>query len=276
MKMLLNKLRKKKTIRRCKPFLGTYVEICMSGHKSELELIELSEQAFAEIANVEKRMSFHDQNSELSYINREAFYQTCEISPEMEEIISTALNLSMLTGGAYDIAISANEDGEYNNNSCWVDIQLVNQTIKFKRKMVLDLEGIAKGYAVDQAFYAIADRVDDLVINAGGDMRMKNWHNQSISVHSFHKDNNNPVDIPMRNAAASTSASHYIQNSADFTPYSSQKPNSKHSVTVFSSNCMWADALNKVVHLCENYADIIKIFNAEAALIDNHNNIASI
>ena len=57
-----------KNIQRCKPMLGTFVEISVQDTVSEKALIEITTRVFDVIAQVDQAMSFHDPKSELSEI----------------------------------------------------------------------------------------------------------------------------------------------------------------------------------------------------------------
>ena len=54
--------------RRCRPLLGTFVEVCVSG-AAEATLRNATEGAFQAIEEVGRAMSFHDSGSELSRLN---------------------------------------------------------------------------------------------------------------------------------------------------------------------------------------------------------------
>ena len=60
-------------IKRCKPLLGTYVEVSVSSESDDNALLDITEYVFSEIQRIENLMSFHNPDSELSYVNREAW-----------------------------------------------------------------------------------------------------------------------------------------------------------------------------------------------------------
>jgi FAD:protein FMN transferase len=67
-------------IRRCRPLLGTFVEIQAFGTKAA-ELEDAVEAAFLAIAHVQRLMSFHDPESEVSRMNRDACYKLVRVHP---------------------------------------------------------------------------------------------------------------------------------------------------------------------------------------------------
>ena len=94
--------------KRCKPLLGTYVEVSVLSEKNNNDTFSLTHRTvyFLDIQRIENLMSFHDLDSELSYINREAYKHSCSISKDMEEVLVAALHLSKVTNGIYDISIA--------------------------------------------------------------------------------------------------------------------------------------------------------------------------
>ena len=60
----------KNSISMCRPHLGTYVEVDISADASDDTLIDWSLSIFSEIQRIEKMMSFHELESELSHINK--------------------------------------------------------------------------------------------------------------------------------------------------------------------------------------------------------------
>ena len=67
----MNLCSKEIEVRRCRPLLGTFVEITASG-ADENELNTAINAAFAVIEKIQNLMSAHDADSELSLLNREA------------------------------------------------------------------------------------------------------------------------------------------------------------------------------------------------------------
>lgn len=274
-------LNKTKSISRCKALLGTYVTIKISAQKTDNELINLSEKAFSKIAEIESLMSFHKSDSELSCINKTAHESPKPISKHMKKVISQALELSKLSDGAYDVSVASlmienkllpKTNCDTDKTANWEEIKLSDDTIYFSKKLHIDLGGIAKGYAVDQAFELIENEVSYLSINAGGDTRVKNWQNEQISVKNIN-DKKQLTTIKMQNESVATSAGYYI-DVADHAIISlkTKKPiNDKRSISVFAKECMPADALTKIVFLCDDYEKILKKYNATSVIIGDKN-----
>ena len=272
--------------KRCKPLLGTYVEVSVLSEKNNNDiLIDISECVFSEIQRIENLMSFHDPDSELSYINREAYNHSCSISKDMKEVLVAALHLSKVTNGIYDISIAPtlvrngilpDQSIDVDDQANWQDISIVKGKISFKRKLLIDLGGIAKGYAVDRALCMVENQVKNITVNAGGDLRIKEWSGESVGIKaSDTKGFNSLIFVPMHQAALATSSNYYIDvnKSAMIDPFTKKELKDKKSISVFAPNCMLADALTKVAFLDITLIPIFKPLGVKAISIDESGNV---
>ncbi|MEX0300198.1 MAG: FAD:protein FMN transferase [Kordiimonas sp.] len=269
------------TLTRCKPLLGTYVDISLTGEATDDQLIEVSNTAFAEIERIHNLMSFHRADSELTKINKQAFLGPVPITPDMEAVLSHALLLSALTSGIYDITVANElmhhgglpncfEDAE---SGTWNNVHLLDGKISFNKNIKLDLGGIAKGYAVDKAIDVIAAQPIELTqvcVNAGGDLRFQDWCNEKVNIrHPSPKRRDQFIAIDMQAPALATSAPEYTnKNSLIVEPETGSLISTDDSISVFAPSCMIADALTKVLFLKPDSIDILEQFKASALRIE--------
>lgn len=126
-------------------------------------------KAFDEIANLDNKLNFFSEKSELTMINNNAGVSEVKVSPETIYIIDKALWASEKTGGAFDPTIGIESSlWDFNThrkpddrtikeklglvNYKWVTINKEKSTVYLKKKgMLMDLGAIAKGYAADKA-----------------------------------------------------------------------------------------------------------------------------
>ena len=93
-------------VRRCRPLLGTFVEIrAFGGNTAELE--GAVDTAFLAIAQVHRLMSFHDPKSEVSRLNREAYYKPVRVHPWTWCVLKSAQEFSGNTDGIFDITMAS-------------------------------------------------------------------------------------------------------------------------------------------------------------------------
>jgi len=249
---------------RCKPLLGTYVEISIDAEGDFEDIAELSNTAFEVIEQVGDRMSFHDSNSELSKVNQLALDSSIPISKPLAEVIEFSLQLSEQTDGVYDITVAPYliksgllpaEQGNSATRANWRSIELQENEIHFKEALLIDLGGVAKGYAVDLAMKEILSKDPNakVIINAGGDLKLSQW--QGEQVHIPKGELGELVPISMQQAALCTSSYQYVAGELGedaghiIHPDLGSAHLLYHSVSVFSPCCMHSDALTKVAAL---------------------------
>ena len=165
------------TLRRCRPLLGTFVEVA-----SDCE--QAVDAAFEAAEAVHRLMSAHDPDSELSRINRMAHLGPVPVSSWTAAVIERAGYWARLSGGLFDIVragSSALRRGALplhpnqpvpDPMADWTAVTIADGFVTLDRPACLDLGGIAKGFAVDRAVEAmiVAGATCGLV-NAGGDLR---------------------------------------------------------------------------------------------------------
>jgi FAD:protein FMN transferase len=246
------------SLTRCQGHLGTYVEITVSSDATDEVLIKASNAAFSAIKKIDSLMSFHSLDSEVTRINKNACFQSVKISPDTAYVIEQALLFSNKTNGIFDITIASeliekkvlpDHHFGFSPIGTWEDIALSNGHISFKKPLLIDLGGIAKGYAVDCAINATHDSID-INVNAGGDIRMRPWRNQCVSIRHPDFPHSIFAETAMKNCSVATSAGYYSDIGATIL---ARDTNLTHheikSVTVFAETCLIADALTKVAYL---------------------------
>lgn len=253
-------------IKRCRPLLGTFVEVNLQANLPEKTLIEYANLAFDEIARVQQAMNFHQKNSELSQLNLALMLApniAKKISKDLLTVLTFANNLYQASAGVYDITVAAalvkdkhlpdhlniqQIQGSAVTYGDFSDVRLTGNSICSAKPIILDLGGIAKGYAVDQAISKLPSNIAGY-INAGGDMRVIDWQNKKVSI-KYATRPSALKDVMVLNTAVASSGSYYReQGSQYFNPITKQYNTIKGSVSVFANSAMQADALTKIVAL---------------------------
>ncbi len=290
--MLYMTLSLKNKIQRCRPLLGTFVEITVE-HADQREADAAMDAAFVAIERVQQLMSFHDAASEVSRLNRLAARENVFVSPETYEVIRWAKEFHERTNGIFDIAVApelialeslprhAFLTDENNGNGRTRDIELrPNGSIRFLRPLYIDLGGIAKGFAVDKAVEVLKENgMESAVVNAGGDLRCFGEEEQPVWVrHPMNPGQLLPLPA-LKNAALATSANSYekILGRALGTHIhgiTRKLVQRSFSVSVRADSCLAADALTKVVLISgEEGASFLASFNAAVFIVYPDNRI---
>jgi thiamine biosynthesis lipoprotein len=229
-------------IRRCRPLLGTFVEIAARGARPAA-LERAVRRAFAAIEALQARLSAHDPASELSRLNRKARARPVPVSADTWRVLRAAARLARQSAGAFDPTLAGR----------WQDIEfLPGRRVRFAPALRVDLGGIAKGYCVDRAVACLKRAgIESGLVNAGGDLRA--FGPRPFPLHLRH-----PGDAAqllglgaLRDAALATSASYAkghercagrLRDGRDGRPLGAG-----FSVSVRASSALLADALAKVV-----------------------------
>lgn len=254
-------------IRRARPLLGTRVEIAVAGPVPVAELHQAVDAAFAAIERIERLMSYHDPHSELSRINREGAVRAQRVHPDTGAVVRAALRFAALGGGAFDPCIAPcleewgllprHASARADPAASWRDIELLDgDQVRFWRALRLDLGGIAKGYAVDQAVRVLkAAGAGSILVNAGGDLRVAGEGFEAIGLRSPRTPWLAAHTLTLRDTALATSSACYsrrrtsagVEVSALLDPMSRAAYLGADSVSVRAADCMTADALTKIV-----------------------------
>lgn len=243
-------------IRRARPLLGTFVEISARGDDGAVGA------AFQAIAALEKRLSFHDPASELSQLNRNAFFSEVRVSAHLGHLLRLALRLARLSDGAFDPCAGS-------PGASWRDIALLpGSRVRYRRALRVDLGGIAKGYCVDRAVAELERRGAEAgLVNAGGDLRA--FGGQAFPLHVRHPGDPHRL-VPLgelREAALATSAT-YLRHHERCAGSAPIAPGA--SISVLAPRAALADALTKIVAaLGEAAAPVLARYRAKAWILDS-------
>ena len=243
-------------LRRCRPLLGTLVEIRIEG-LSDAAATAAIDAAFAEIEQVHRLMSFHEPHSDLSRIHRASPGTIVAVHERTSEVLALARQLSQTTRGVFDITIAAalvqcgalpRPASPYEPDAAarWSDIELLPEDrLRLRRPLWLDLGGIAKGYAVDRAVDVLHRHgATQIAVNAGGDLRVSGSRGEGIFLRDGDGRIGSTPDLELHHGAIATSTAAggvHIDGSTRL-PVGRRR-----TVSVLASRCVLADALTKVV-----------------------------
>lgn len=263
-------------VRRCQPWLGTFVDVALEGDASASALQALAATAFAAIQRVHEAMSFHLPGSELSGINRHAAARSVTISEPMQHVLTTALDLSRRSAGAFDITVACTLSRQgvlpslaqpVDRRATWRDIELQGDRVRFHRQLLIDLGGIAKGFAVDQACAVLPVDIRHCV-NAGGDLRMSHWADELAHI-LLPGRRRLTRPVPMRNAALATSADQgHSRYGVTVGMHRRRLRRRSSSWSVFADTAMQADALTKVLRIHPEPGPILESLGADGYRLD--------
>ena len=250
---------------RCKPLLGTFVEISIRENEDGLEAIE---NAFNAIQKVNGLMGFHHPESELSLINQLAHKEAVEVHPWTAQVIKIAKEVYLASDGLFNCGIGHRlvaagllpQHTTYTNHDLGgiEDIHFIDpQTLRASKPVCLDLGGIAKGFAVDKAVESLlASGIQSGCVNAGGDLRVFGTA-RPVQIRNPSRPNQ-LIDIgSLQNGAIATSGLYFSNRDQEqshiINPFAKDESEAhlhfSGSYSVLANECVYADALTKVLAL---------------------------
>lgn len=241
-------------MRRARPLLGTIVEIEVDGAGPAIAERAIA-AAFDAIALVQRLMSFHDCDSDLGRINREAFRKPVRVHPLTARVLRRAHAFHAASEGLFDCAVGfelmrrellpSDGLGHVSTGSIAALLVSADDSVSLAAPVAIDLGGIAKGFAVDRAIATLrAAGIRQATVNAGGDLRVMGEAAQPIYVHV--PDAGLRAAGHLRNGGIATSASTAIVSRARASHLPAPDMDGK-AYSVVAPSCIAADALTKIL-----------------------------
>lgn len=171
------------------PAMGTRAELTLVGTAIERlsgKTGRAAAKALAEIAAIERLMSIYRAESDIARLNRDGAEREIEIDRRTFEVLGRAAEISLLTGGAFDICVLPSEEawGFKTGRKRAVPAVAIRAAgnvarreqggrflARFPRRGTrVDLGGIAAGYAADRAAQIlVVEGVHGALVDIGGD-----------------------------------------------------------------------------------------------------------
>lgn len=278
-------------VRRAKPLLGTLVDVAVGGPERDFAQTAIG-AAFAEIREVHRLMSFHEPSSDVSRINRAAPGVPVEVDPRTADVLRLATGLQDASAGAFDCTVApvlvrhrllpwvdGGDDNEARprrrelqgelagcSPDCVPAFTIDACSVVKQRNCLIDLGGIAKGYAVDRAVEAVRSLaragghpIDSVLVNAGGDLRYHGRRAIRIRLRDP-RDRARLVDsVEVSDGALASSSTsgldgRALEVSPLIDPFRGVPLPMGAGVTIAAPDCVIADALTKVALTTGNTA----------------------
>jgi thiamine biosynthesis lipoprotein len=263
------------SFKRMIPLLGTFIriELRSSVHDQEFLMLQM-EQMFTAMKRVQAHMSFYENESDVSRLNRAPLGEWISVSGETKAVLRFAEELRKDSDGLFNVGFSESWLGPLyelcEGESCPQDGSCYARKIQ---KGEIDLGGVAKGFAVDQAVAVIRNAVEAQEIfgsiNAGGDLYLFEEAPSSVAVQvprgpvggEFLFESLDHRILSLKNGAVATSStrlsgevrlSYRKRNEFDENEFFTTPK----TATVIAASAMVADALTKVVLLSETAEEL--------------------
>ena len=238
---------------RCKPLLGTFVEISLLGGTQTT-----FDDAFSAIKKVSSLMSFHDEESDLSLLNRSPVGQWITLDDQIIEVLNLSLEIQNQTDGYFNVAIAQplmfwkKLPGEVSSAGFKYlsapGFEIRGVQARRILPIMIDLGGIAKGYAVDRAVEAIQKNSGEIsgIVNAGGDLRVFGKIEHPIWIKDGTEVDSKMFFTELKVSSMATSS---IAPATYVDPHRQRSLSANRTVVARSRHCVVADAFTKVALL---------------------------
>ena len=279
--------------------MGTRISV-ESWHDSNTQASNCNSRVMTNMHRIDALMSPYKPDSEISAINRGAAIGPVQVSSELFRLLERAIEISELSGGAFDISFaSVGHHYDYRNNkqpsetlidSLLPDIdyrhlQLKDETVSFTRPgMRIDLGGIAKGYAVDQGIEILkACGVRHAFVSAGGDSRIlgdKKGRPWMMGIQHPRNKKELALALPLTDSAISTSGDYerfFLRNGERIhhiiNPKTGRSAKNTWSASVIGPDATSTDALSTTLFILgakQGIQLINSLDNIDAIIIDSN------
>ncbi len=179
-------------VRRSQLMMGTVVEIVASGQDAG-QLETAIDEAFAEMARLDRLLSRHNQDSDVSRLSKSL--KGGQVAPETAAVIALGLDVARRSNGAFDMTLgrlkalwgidqenpTVPAQAAIAEAIAGIGLQALSldglNLVKQNPQLMVDLGGIAKGYIVDRAIVVLKKHgITSGAVNAGGDMYLIGRH----------------------------------------------------------------------------------------------------
>jgi thiamine biosynthesis lipoprotein len=258
------------TVTESRIHLGTVIDLTVVGDDPEQSRAAIS-SAFTCIEALENVLSRFIPASDVSILNRAGLVASPR--PEFVQVLQLAAETSLATGGAFDVTVKPLVDayesrfrrGEDLPETPeiqrllglvgWRRLSISNQSVKIQMPgMGVSLDGIAKGYIVDEAVEQLRQAgYTNVLVEAGGDLlalgvsgRNAPWEIGVLAPRAGMGDLLTRIEV--ENKAIATSGDYLQTYSPDFTKHHIVNPKTGYSspylasATVMAPSCWQADA----------------------------------
>ena len=282
--------------KRSRPSLGTFFQISLdaNSHLQNLNSTTVNlavNDAYNEVERLHEIFSRFTSTSDVAKLNACVLHTSIQVTREFYYLLQLAEKIWRLSEGTFNMFFPEVVDfSESTNKTPFVyEQQGESYFISRNIRQSIDLNGIAKGYAVDLIASKITKSLPGVsgVINAGGDLRFFNTQKRCVNLRL------GPAQLPLcrtliatADAVATSSPSLASYDSSSSTRYSAQllrsDLTSDHSVVVMSNCCCIADSLTKValyaksetIESCANKLGAqVLLFDPRGSLVETYGSL---
>lgn len=255
----------------------------------------------AEMERINASMSTYKASSEITFVNENAAKAPLKVSQELFDLLKISHHISDITNGAFDITYASvgylysfadkqrPSDSQIADLLDAIDYRHVvldekATSVWFAHPNVrIDLGGIAKGYAVDNAIALLKKHgIEHAMVTAGGDTRLlgdRRGYPWNVGIRNPNTKDESYTVIPLQDIAVSTSGDYEryfdeggIRYHHIISPSSGKSASLVRSVSIIGPQSVYNDGLSTaifVMGLAQGIGLINALPNFEVVVFDN-------
>lgn len=193
---------------------------------------EVIDKIVQKVSEIEKAVSFHNQDSNLSKLN---FNRSVRNDPILYEIIKTSIEYSKKTDGAFNICLGQITSlynfeeqkaptKEYTASLLDTihpdNVMVLQSEIKVMGGALVDLGGVAKGYTLDEAIKILKqENVKSAYLNFGGSIYYLSDTEKSVGIRKPFTENEIAAELLIKNKVVTTAGNYERYFKKDDTLY---------------------------------------------------------
>lgn len=221
--------------------MGTKFDIVII-HEDKSHVLKIWNEITTTLESLNCLLNRFDANSEIAYINNNAYREPIHTSKRMWNILQLCRFYYNRTKKLFDITLDNLEDVSFNNN----------QHVLFKKKNIsIDLGGFAKGYALKEIHKTLKQgNIENAFINFGNSSIMGIGHHPYGNcwkvglINPYNKEEIN--EFCLHNTSLSTSGNTPQYTTHIFNPIKKQYNSEKMLSTIISEDPLDAEILSTV------------------------------
>jgi thiamine biosynthesis lipoprotein len=281
--------------------MGTNIQVEVWSDDGQLGQ-QATQAVMAEMERINQLMSPYIASSELAILNQHAAEYPVKVSKELFELIALSIEISKETQGAFDITFASVGylyDYRQQHKPSDEQVKSLLAAINFRHlvldeqqhsiffshpKVKIDLGGIAKGHAVDNAIAILQNlHIQHALVTAGGDTRLlgdrrgKPW---MVGIRDPRHPDKQAVILPLVDTALSTSGDYERYFEQDglryhhiLSPKSGISSYEVQSVSIIGPRSVLNDALSTAVFVLgvQQGMDLLnRTPGYDGIIVDNH------
>lgn len=264
MQYLENQTRDKKIMYTWFSAMYTRVDIALVSDVIRDDLKMVIDQIKDAITKFEALANRFDEMSEITILNKKAYFKSCKVSAELFEIIAECMSYTKQTLGYFDITVNSKNGFPFGAANVLLD--RAAQSIRFlHRDVQLDLSGFVKGYVLRTIRNILNEaNICDALISMGNSSILalgSHPYGEGWKVSAFNSDTT--TDSVLFNQCLTTSGNSAKTKWPILKPQTKEAIDEQSALSVICSDPAQGEVLSKALYIASHFEKDLILTNFE-------------